>query len=70
MPVPQPAPEPVPERDTSRGLPATARLVVGLLAVVGLVSIVRWVISGLVGLAFSALVLVVLYVVVRAVLRR
>ncbi|MPY93830.1 MAG: hypothetical protein GEV08_12430 [Acidimicrobiia bacterium] len=61
---------PASEPDTTRGLPFTAKLVVGLLAVVGLVSIVRWIINGLFGLLFFAVVLGVLYVAVRALLRR
>ena len=47
-----------------------AKLVIGLLAVVGAVSIVRWVLNGLFGLLLIALVIGVLYAGIRVLSRR
>ena len=58
------------EPHTRPGLPASAKVVVGVLAVFGALTLVRWVFSGLFTLLSIAVVLGLVYLVVKVLTRR
>ena len=58
------------EPRTNPGLPTSAKVVVGVLAVFGALSVLRWLFSGLMTLLTIAVVLAVVYAVVKVLVRR
>jgi hypothetical protein len=60
----------LPEPQTRPTLPVAAKVVVGALAVIGLVTVVRWVLSGVVTVLLLAVVAALLYFGAKALLSR